>query len=605
MQFSNYISVFNNIPKNFNYLASEFIGFNFNADKITGIVINVFFAGLLMLAYFLIGKKIRILFFKKNNYKQFACFISLALGYIFVNSVLAIIGMFSLFYPEILWIYIAVILLISFYPYRILKNSICELYGNIHKIKIIIKKNKWVFVGTVLFVSIAFLRLIPPEIGEDAIGYHTSNPRQFLKNHTTIIPYSYVAVPAPHLGEMSYVLSEFMGVRDSARYIHFSFYFIVVFLLMIISPYAALFFVTAPVVIQISSKANVDFQWILLWLLSIIIISQAKINKTRSVMLSGLFFGGVLATKLWTIAFFPLFILYLLIIYRKLHLVHKVSIILTFSLSVFLVDAIWLLRSHIITGNPVYPAFSALGASNVIGFNRLMFDMQNISVFSPLFFAGLAIFLFRWRSSLRVLLKLKVFLFFAFLATEYLFIKYHFGRYLLGLYSLAVIVFSVNITSALKRYNLYKIILTVVFSILFTYYFVNTLLILPYGFGWADESKYLTRILSRDNSSYYDFDKKFASFISSKDKVATFEIFGYYYADFDYIDINNIFNGSNKSLDFLTKRGITKLFIKGGDIVWFCKRLNLYNCGSGSARLLAGYPEGIDKYSLYSIIKTD
>lgn len=170
---------------------------------------------------------------------------------------------FRFFYSVALWAYIVIMLFISIYPYSTFKNNIKALLDIFIGIKIKVKKNKWVFFGVILFVFIAFLRLIPPEIGEDAIGYHTSNPHLFLKENTTIFRHSYMTLPVPHLGEMSYVISEFVGVKDSTRYIHFSFYFIVVLLLMFVNPYSALFFVTAPVVIQISSKANVDFQWIL------------------------------------------------------------------------------------------------------------------------------------------------------------------------------------------------------------------------------------------------------------------------------------------------------------------------------------------------------
>lgn len=317
-------------------------------------------------------------------------------------------------------------------------------------------------------------------------------------------------------------------------------------------------------------------------------------------------FGGVLATKLWTIAFFPLFILYLLVVNRKNSLVRKLNIVFVFSLSAFLIDAIWLWRSYIISGSPIYPVFltsihdgvSALPVGNIIGFNKLMFHEKNINVFSPLFFLGILVFLIHWRYVLKKL-KSNLLLFFVLLAAEYLFIQYHFGRYLLGLYSLSVMIVS-SVSYIIKKSNLYKIILTVSFSIIFAYYFLNTLLAIPYGLGWADKNKYLTRILSRDNSSYYDFDRKFDKWISKKDKVGTYETFGFYYANFDYVDINYVFDKDHTSFEQLKKHGITKLFIKGGDIKWFCNRLKIADCYEGSYKLLAEYQ--LNSKYLYEII---
>lgn len=592
--------VFGNIARNFLLLQSDFIGISFSITGFSHGIISFFLALTLTLIYYLMGRKIRRLL-KVNDYKVFNYFIEVALGYIFVNSGLAILGMFSLLYPAVLWIYIIGIFLIAFYPYNIASS----------RIKIRIKSNKWVFFGIFLFVLIAFIRLIPPETGEDAVGYHTSDPHLFLKNHTTMLlpkapPY---VLPAPHLGEMSYMMFEFLGHKDASRYLHFIFYILVVSLIFIIQPYGALFFVTAPVVIQVSSKANVDFQWILCWIISIIAIARTKNVNLKDSILSGIFYGGMLASKLWTIAFFPLFILFMLI-YKKNPLMDKFKNILTFSFCALLINFIWFWRSYAITGSPVYPAFASierlesfsepqLMISNYVGFNSLMFSYENAVVFGPIFFMSIIGMLFNVRKTIVTLTKSRFFPFLILIGSEYLIIRYHFGRYLLALYSVTAITIPLGITYILKRYIFYKVIFITVFLILLGYYLTNALLILPYGLGWADSNKYLTRILSRDNSSYYDFDKKFDRWISDKDKVATYETFGFYYANFDYIDINYVFDKKNKSFGELRKHGITKLFIKGGTVEWFCERLKISNCDTDNYELLAQYPSN-SKY-LYEI----
>lgn len=609
----NIVNVFDNISKNFLLLESDFIGLQFNISGFLHALTSFFQALLFILTYDLIGRKIRALF-KYNSYKALNCFINIGIGYIFVNSGLAILGTFSLLYPSILWIFIIAVLGFTLYPYSQFRGYINSLYKVFNKIKTQTKDNKWVFLGTILFICIAFFRLIPPETGEDAIGYHTSNPHLFLKNHTMIIESK--APPhvllAPHLGEMSYLIFDFIGNKDASRYLHFTFYFLVVFLIFYLQPYSALLFATAPVVIQVSSKANVDFQWILCWLLAIYIVTKSKRRNIKDFMLAGILFGGVLASKLWVVAFYPLFILYLLIVYRKDLLTRKLQIILIFSLCAFSIYFIWLWRAYSVSGNPVYPAFALierlenfneprLTLLNYTGFNKLMFDYKNLIVLSPLFFLGIIGILFNFQSIIRILRKSHLFLFFTLLGIEYLFIQYHFGRYLLGLYSVAIVIISSGVNYAMNRYVFYKAIFITLYFILFFYYFVNTLLTLPYGLGWADKNKYLTRTLSRDNSSYYDFDKKFDRWISKNDKVATYETFGFYYADFDYIDVNYIFDNKNKSINKLRIHGITKLFIKGGDIKWFCERLRLTDCDNRHYKLLANYTPH-PRY-LYAIIE--
>ena len=181
----------------------------------------------------------------------------------------------------------------------------------------------------------------------------------------------------------------------------------------------------------------------------------------------------------------------------------------------------------------------------------------------------------------------------------YLLVQYIYGRYLIGLYILLIFLASLGIYNFAAKTKLLKLFLSLVLFILFAYYFINQILILPYAFGVANQNNYLTRILSRDNSSYYDFGGKFHDYISAKDYVATYKIFGLYYANFKFIDVNFIFD-KNKDFSVLKKHGVTKLVIKGGDINWFCKTAGVTNCSSSAYKLLSSYNE-FPTYYLYSI----
>ncbi len=120
------------------------------------------------------------------------------------------------------------------------------------------------------------------------------------------------------------------------------------------------------------------------------------------------------------------------------------------------------------------------------------------------------------------------------------------------------------------------------------YYSISTLLILPYGLGWADRDKYISAVLAKDNSSYFDHDHLFSKWIRTNDLVATYKIEGFYYADFKYADVRDLMTGEKKDFNIFTRKGATKLLIRGGDINWFCSELKLKNCNK-NLKLLARY----------------
>lgn len=614
--------LFMNITDNFKHVKDDYIGINFNFHGIMNVLADFLIAISLILLFYLIGRKIRLLFFKGFECQNtLALFVNIALGYIIVNTGIAILGIFSLFYTEILLIYIISLFSIAICPISDLIHSIKDIFKNISSAYLFFSKHKLFFIGIFLFILISFLRLIPPEIGEDSVGYHTDLPLLYLNSHSMIIEArdTLHVIPIPQLGEMSYVITEFLGFRDASRYVHFMFYILVIALLCYISKknikllglYPPILFITASVIIRHASKANVDFQALFCWFMAFYIIIKDKKLTNYSVILSAIFFGGALSTKLWEIVFFPAFLAY--IIFTQKNKWHGFKSVAIFSFFAFLISFIWFVRSYIITGNPVFPAFAHLqplekniGGSatffDYIGFNFKIFSYSNLVVFSPIFFLGIIFLLSKILNVFNKIKRSTIFYFFTILGVEHIFILYYLPRYLLNLYAVFILIVSFGIYEFCSKIKLGKYFISVIFAILFFYYFTNTLLILPYGFGWADSNKYLTRVLFRDNSSYYDFDHLFNKWISSKDRVATYGIYGYYYANFNYIDINYIFDKDNRSFDLLLQKNVTKLFVRGGDILWFCKTLSLYECSSSKVKLLASYPKEVGKYNLYSII---
>lgn len=317
----------------------------------------------------------------------------------------------------------------------------------------------------------------------------------------------------------------------------------------------------------------------------------------------------MLASKLWTIVFIPTSILFILIITNKIQT--KLKYVTLFIATCLIIPSIWLLRSFLLTGTPLYPAFiNDLTLENkVVGINLLNFfginyplfnPISYINVFSPLFFLGILLFLYKIKNNLRLISKLAIFKYFILTLFLYLSLHYQFGRYLLGLYVLFIFVASIGINNLLAKFKYSVYFINFILIILFSYYLINSLLIIPYSIGITDKNKYLTRILSRDNSSYYDFGKKFDKYISKNDSVATYKIFGYYYANFRFLDVNFILDKNNKNFDTFKEKGITKIFLKDYNMKDFCKNIQLKNCDSSKYTLISSYND-FPNYYLYII----
>lgn len=614
-------NIFFSLPSNllikFNYLKQDFIefnlGFEFLQTAILGFLISLFIITVSLLA----GRKIRKWILKNHKILNYSFLIDISLGYILFATGIGIIGILSLLTPQILYTYIFIFSILSFYPFKGIAMLPQEIKKTVSRIKKDLNLNKFISIWIILFVSLALINLINPETREDQ--YHVDVPNIFLQNQTTLIyPDQAQYAPLPMLSEMTYLVGIFLWSNESSRYIHFVFYILVLLTLVEFSKlenykfskYAPLLFVTAPVVIHETSSMYVDFQWMLFFLLSIFLLVRKKFITYQTVLLSGVFLGAMIASKIWTIVFFPVSVIYLIYVLNKIDKKILLKYILVLFSAALSVSLIWYFRSYLLTGNPLYPAFTENDTlkisffSTILNYIHINYSILNplyyINVFSPLFFLGCLLFFYKFKNNLKLFIKPNIFKYFVLLFLLYLFINYPYGRYLLGLYLLFIFFASVGISSFVSSFKYSKLILNFLLFILFSYYFINSILVLPYSLGIADKNKYLTRILSRDNSSYYDFGKKFDKYISKEDFVATYNIFGYYYANFRFLDVHFILDKNNRNFDLLKEKGITKIFIKDYSMEEFCKRTKLKYCDSSKYTLLSSYNK-FPNYYLYSI----
>lgn len=615
-------NLFSNIISNYVFLKNDFTGITFSLPSFIFFIIQIVFVIILFTLFYFCGDKIKH-FFIGNKDNHYSLFVNICLGYIVFGTGIAVIGIFSLLSLHVLFGYYTIFVLFSLFPYK--KIYIYKIVTTIkHFFSQLYKLNKPIFIGTLLFVIIVFFRALPPEIGEDAVGYHTDLPVLYLSHQTMILSSKdpQRVIPVPQLGEMPYLAAISFGIKDASRFINFTFYCLVVLLLFVVAKqkknifllYAPLIFVTSSVVLRHASTAYVDFTLLLCWLLPVILLQDKKGFSKKKIVLFGILFGGALATKVWLLIYIPVLILFIIFLQKDTKKRKIFQYVTIFLLSALAVSFIWYVRSYTITGNPIYPILSSYmpfevyqeavsGISNYFVFNWKIFSVSTLVVLSPLFFLGIFSFLLYSKKILKRISTSTLFLFILLITIEQLFINIHLGRHLLPWYIFAIFVASYGISYFFLQNKaiMYKYIFSFVYCILFSYYLVTTLLIVPYGLGLANQNNYLTRILSRDNSSYYDFDKTFGKWLNKNAIVATYDIFGYYYADFQYTDVHYIFEKKHQSFSLLKKNGISLLFIKGGEIDWFCKRLYLRDCNSSHVILLATYPQNYHYYNLYRV----
>ncbi len=616
------MSLFNNIINNYNYLKQDYVGFIVNFQGIASFLINSVITVVVILVFFLIGSKIKnTIFREKNEIVDF--FIKIALGYILTASGFLILGMLGMFYKNILYAYYGIVIIAAVYPLRTLGTRLGILSETFRKYREQFLKYKWANIAILAFVLISFLRLIPPETGVDALWYHTDYPQVYLNSHSmmTIDPRGkYYPAVTPTLSDMLYVFTESIGAKDSSRFIHFGFYLIVLLEFLIIFkkrfpfiPYAALLFATSPIIIRVSSSAYAEFQWIFLWLLAVFLITSKSKHNYRDLLIPSILIGGALATKLWMLPFFGVFFFYILTANFSKSKIKLVKLLAFSSFVAFSVPFLWYLRAFLITGNPLFPTFWNYPDGTANSPFNFSFDMYGLKTrllsaanVSPLSIFGI-IFLLpflrkvkNWNPG-----KYPFATFVIILTAIQLIINYSFHRFVIPFYSIFAIVLALGIERFVLVHKFFKFSFYAFFSLLFLYYFLNTLFILPYGLGFANENRYLTRILSRSNSSYYDYNYQFSKLISNNDLVATYGLWGFYYANFNFVYTEDIFRKGEKSLSALNKRGANKLLLLGGDIDWLCKMERLTDCSKSRYKLLTSYkfPTTASSQYLYELNK--
>ncbi len=221
----------------------------------------------------------------------------------------------------------------------------------------------WICLIGALVVSC--LQCGAPPIGNDALAYHLDHPKHFIQNHQI----SYLALTReslwPFQTEMLFTIGLLLQGTTLAQFFHWCFYLLTTAGVYLfgrryygapVGGWAALIFAYTPVIFAQSSEAYVDLGLAFFVFLSLYALwMKEELGELPGVILCGIFIGGALATKYLALVPFAM-ILVLVAVRAKL----KISSVVFFILSAFLVSGVWYLRSALILGNPAYPFLSTV-----------------------------------------------------------------------------------------------------------------------------------------------------------------------------------------------------------------------------------------------------
>ena len=562
---------------------------------------------------YLLGKTIEKRFFSNSYSPNLRLFVRITLGYIFLSTTIFLLGLFSLLTPLTVVITLCLGVIISIFEFirKPIRPTLHKDFFKLDTLKTI----------SILIILASFLRLLPPEPAGDPLDYHLLFPKVYLYQQTMMIPPlgNEADTTVPHLSDILYIPSQVFTNGEASRIIHFGFFILMFFLLYStnlvykkeknIGPIAAILFALNPLVFKISPYAFSDFPALLCLTLSGYVLFERK-KLSQNILLSGILMGGALASKIWVLFYFPFYTLFLFLLLNKNKLFPRIKVVLIFISSALSIAILWYIRSYILIGNPFYisaghglttEAYSLIDATLMqLNPDFLLHSKFLLNEESALVYLGMILIIFNFKKiynlSDKRYLSLTLILFLSSFVVHSVFAL---GRYTLP-YIIPLYTVSAFAIAILYKNILGKLITLLVFCLITMYYLFNSLIILPYGLGWANADSYLKRSLMTSSAGYYDFNHTFGRSIKPDELIAIYGVQELYYATFRYKNIYNFYNQKTQRLDIPTSE-INKLLIRGGDFKWFCVKAKIINCREYKVTLITSFPSA--QQYLYKIHK--
>jgi hypothetical protein len=228
--------------------------------------------------------------------------------------------------------------------------------------------------GSIVFVSL--LASVPP-VDRDALTHHLYVPKLYLL-HGGIVELPYINFSYyPMNLDLLYLIPLYFNNDIAPKFIHFAFALVTAVMIFkylvrrINASYAllgALFFLTIPVIVRLSSTVYVDLGLICFLFAALLSLFDwiASGFKMRPLIISGIFCGLALGTKyngLLGLFLLGLFVPFVYARYhagQKRHAVKALGWGAVFVFISLLVFSPWMIRNLAWTGNPVYPLYNSV-----------------------------------------------------------------------------------------------------------------------------------------------------------------------------------------------------------------------------------------------------
>ena len=230
---------------------------------------------------------------------------------------------------------------------------------------------KGAFLIILLFSGISLFGALTPPVGTDSLCYHLGIPSKFImQGKVGFVPYTMNSL-YPFFMEMLYTAMEIFGSGVAAKLFHWICGPLTVLSILFFAEeiserkaglIASVLFISSPGIFNGMTYAYVDVGLTLYITLSVLFFvlwdrEAADEHKNGYLMLSGIFMGMALSIKYLALyMFMPMFVLLLWRIARS-DRTRRRGDFLRFILPCFLLSFFWYLKSYIVLGNPVFPAF--------------------------------------------------------------------------------------------------------------------------------------------------------------------------------------------------------------------------------------------------------
>ncbi len=230
-----------------------------------------------------------------------------------------------------------------------------------------------------LFLSSIILMSTVPPVSRDALTHHLAVPKLYVQHGKMIELPDITPSYYPQLLDLLYCIPMIFENEIVPKYIHFTFALLTALLIFfylknrlngIYGAWAALFFLSLPVIVKLSVTVYVDLGLIFFSTASLLALIkwQQTLFSLKWLIISAVACGLALSTKYNGLITFFLISVFVLLIHMNAHKTLKGQTRSIGAAFCFLIVAIsifspWLVKNYIWTGNPVYPLYDHLFAS--------------------------------------------------------------------------------------------------------------------------------------------------------------------------------------------------------------------------------------------------